>query len=149
MATDFPGPRPDAPSGPPDTAEEELLAAAEGWAEAIVSNDASRIASFVTDDWVLVSESGISPGYRFLALVASGDLTHSAMDVMGPTRVRLCGETALLTARIASVAHYQGRTSEADEWTTDVFVRQGGRWLCALTHYTAVSLSSSVAGEGA
>lgn len=149
MTTDFPGSNPDASSGPPDTAEQELLATAEGWAEAIVSNDAARIATFVTDDWVIVSESGISPGERFLALVASGELTHSAMDVVGPTRVRLVGETAFLTARITSTAHYRGHKSEADEWTTDVFVRRDGRWLCALTHYTAVNHPSSVEGEGA
>ena len=119
-----------------------MLATAKGWAEAIVGNNAARIATFVTDDWVIVSESGISPGERFLTLVASGDLTHSAMDVVGPTRVRILGESALLTSRITNTAHYLGRQSDADEWTTDVFVRQDGRWLCALTHYTTVKLSS-------
>lgn len=117
--------------------ETELLALAAAWAEAIVTNDASRIAAFVTDDWVLVSESGISPGREFLALVESGRLTHSAMAAIGDTRIRVWGETAVLTARVTNTAHYLGRRFDADEWTTDVFVRQDGRWLCALSHYTA------------
>lgn len=142
MASDSPNQHPDPSPTPPDTDEDELLATAKGWAEAIVGNNAARIATFVTDDWVIVSESGISPGERFLTLVASGDLTHSAMDVVGPTRVRILGESALLTSRITNTAHYLGRQSDADEWTTDVFVRQDGRWLCALTHYTTVKLSS-------
>ena len=120
-----------------DAAETELLALAAAWAEAIVTNDASRIAAFVTDDWVLVSESGVSPGREFLALVESGRLTHSAMAAIGDTRIRVWGNTAVLTARVANTAHYLGRRFDADEWTTDVFVRQDGRWLCAVSHYTA------------
>lgn len=142
MASDSPNQQPGASPIRPDTDEDELLAIAKGWADAIVGNDADRITTFVTDDWVIVSESGVSPGARFLNLVASGNLTHSAMDVVGPIRVRILGESAVLTSRITSTAHYLGRQSDADEWTTDVFVRQDGRWLCALTHYTAVKPSS-------
>ena len=118
-------------------AETELLALAAAWADAIVANDAARIAAFVTDDWVLVSESGISLGSEFLALVESGALTHSAMTAVGDTRVRIWGDTAVLTARIVNTAHYRGRRVDADEWTTDVFLRRHGRWVCAVSHYTA------------
>ncbi|UNX55351.1 nuclear transport factor 2 family protein [Georgenia sp. TF02-10] len=124
---------------PPHDVSQELLDRAASWAEAIVANDADRIAAFVTDDWVIVSESGISPGTTFLSLVASGELTHSAMAAVGPTRVRVLGTTALLTARVTNTAHYRGRRFDADEWTTDVFVRRGDTWLCALTQYTAVA----------
>jgi uncharacterized protein (TIGR02246 family) len=117
--------------------EEELLALAAAWARAIVANDAARIAAFVTDDWVLVSDSGISPGQEFLALVESGALTHSAMAAVGDTRVRVWGDTAVLTARVTNTAHFGGRRFDADEWTTDFFVRQDDRWLCAVSHYTA------------
>ena len=126
----------------PDPVEEELLAVGKAFAEAIVANDPDRIASFVTDDWVIVSDTGISPGTAFLALVASGDLTHSAMAEVGRPRIRILGPTALVTARITNTAHYQGRRFDADEWTTDVYVRRDGRWLCALTHYTAATPSS-------
>jgi ketosteroid isomerase-like protein len=116
--------------------EEELLALATAWADAIVANDAARIAAFVTDDWILVSEAGISPGQEFLGLVESGALTHSAMAAVGETRVRIWGDTAVLTARVSNTAHYDGRRFDADEWTTDVFVRRNDRWRCAVSHYT-------------
>lgn len=119
-------------------AEAELLAIAAAWAEAIVANDADRIASFVTDDWVMVSELGVTAGRDFLALVAAGELTHSAMTTVGATRVRVWGNTAALTARIANTAHFRGERFDADEWTTDVFVRRDGRWRCALSHYSAL-----------
>jgi ketosteroid isomerase-like protein len=121
--------------------EEVLLATARAWGEAMVSNDAARIAEFVTDDWVIVSAEGISAGTHLLELVASGELTHSMMDVVGATTVRVLGSTAILTARIINVAHYRGERFDADEWTSDVYVRRGDRWVCTLTHYTGAATS--------
>ena len=95
----------------------------------------------MTDDWVIVSESGISAGTNLLTLVASGDLTHSAMEVVGQPRIRVLGATATVTARITNTAHHQGLRFDADEWTTDVYVRRDDRWLCALTHYTSATPS--------
>ena len=115
-----------------------LASLAHEWARAIVSNDAERIGSYITDDWVIVSETGVSPRADFLALVASGDLTHSAMQAIAPIDVRLLGggDTAVLIARVTNTAHYRGERFDADEWTTDVYVRRDDRWLCALSHIT-------------
>lgn len=121
----------------PRMSEAELRAVAQDWAAAIVSDDAERIAAFMADDWVIVSQSGVTPRDEFLALVASGDLTHSAMDLVGEARVRCYGDTAVFTGRVTNTAHYRGDRFNADEWTTDVFVRRGGRWLCVLSHITA------------
>ncbi len=109
--------------------ETELLALGDAWAEAIVANDADRIAEYMADEWVIVSASGISPAADFLGLVRSGELSHSAFRREGPARVRVHGDTAVLTARVLNTAHHGGNRYDADEWTTDVFVRRDGRWL--------------------
>jgi ketosteroid isomerase-like protein len=119
--------------------DEELLSMANDWAAAIVSNDADRIAAFMADDWVIVSDSGVSPKERFLALVRSGQLTHSAMQLVGDARVRIYGDAAVVTGRVTNTAHYAGQRFEADEWTTDVFIQAEGRWLCVLSHITAAT----------
>lgn len=119
--------------------EAEVVAVADAWAEAIVANDADRIAAFMADDWVIVSDTGWSAREDFLAVVRSGDLTHSAMDRAGDARVRFYGDTAVLTARVTNTAHHRGERFDADEWTTDVFVRRDGRWLCVLSHITTAS----------
>lgn len=82
----------------------------------------------------MVDASGITPGEQFLALVESGELTHSTMDPVGPFRVRVYGDTAVVTGRVVNTAHHRGQQFDADEWTTDVFVRRGGRWSCVLSH---------------
>lgn len=117
----------------------ELVAIADNWYTAISSNDAERIAGVMADDWVLVSESGVSSKAQFMGFVTSGELTHSAMDRVSGARVRIYGDTAVFTARVTNTAHFGGRRFDADEWTSDMFVRRDGHWLCVLSHITAAA----------
>jgi ketosteroid isomerase-like protein len=118
------------------------------WAKAIVSNDPKAIASFMSEDWVMVSWNGISDKQHFLSFVESGDLTHSAMDMIdGTARVRFYGDTAVLTARVTNTAHYKGHEFPADEWTTDVFVKINGEWKCVLSHITPAEQQTDPNGE--
>lgn len=133
------GPPPDGADAQDLAVRARLVALVKEWSAAIVSNDVPRIDSFMADEWVIVSESGITDRDAFLGYVASGDLTHSAMRTMGPSRVRVHRDTATVTARMTNTAHYGGRRFDADEWVTDVFVRRDGRWLCALTHITSAA----------
>lgn len=116
---------------------EEIIKLSNAWAKAIVDNDAEAIGKFIADDWVIVSKTGISEKHRFLELVASGELTHESMEaIAGTTRVRVCGDMAVLTARVTNTAHFGGKEFLADEWTTDVFAKINGEWKCVLTHLT-------------
>jgi uncharacterized protein (TIGR02246 family) len=123
-----------------DTAivEQEIVALADAWSEAIVSDDADRIAAFMAEEWVIVSWSGVTAREDFLSYVRSGALGHSRMAGVGERRVRVYGDTAVLTVRVVSTAQFGGEDIDADEWTSDVFVRGDGRWLCVLTHITPV-----------
>ncbi|MGH3314341.1 MAG: nuclear transport factor 2 family protein [Streptomyces sp.] len=123
----------------PDAAASQVAAIVADWAAAIVSNDAARIAAFMADEWVMVSESGVTSKERFLSFVESGDLTHSAMDLINRARVKVYGDTAVFTGRVTNTAHYRDQRFDADEWTTDVFVKRDGRWLCVLSQITAAS----------
>lgn len=121
-----------------DQIKQELLKLGSDWAEAMVANDAERIGSYMADDWVIVSERGVSTKEHFLGFVRSGALTHSMFRNLGDARVRVYGETAVLTIRVVNTAHFSGQQFDADEWTSDVFVKQGGKWLCVLSHITTV-----------
>ncbi|MDV6266633.1 nuclear transport factor 2 family protein [Rhodococcus globerulus] len=129
----------DVTTGTGDEVQADILAIHEQWSTAIVSNDAERIGRFMADDWVIVSDSGITSKEQFLSIIQSGELTHSTFDRVNDARVRTYGDTAVLTARLTNTAHYRGRQFDADEWTTDVFVRRNGRWLCVLSHITAAA----------
>jgi ketosteroid isomerase-like protein len=119
--------------------EPDLVALLDAWSEAIVSNDAEAIGSYMAEEWVIVSETGISSREEFLALVRSGRLTHSAMRRLGEARVRRYGSTATITARVVNTAHYEGERFEADEWTTDVLALREDRWLCVLSQISSAA----------
>jgi ketosteroid isomerase-like protein len=118
--------------------KEELIRLGSEWAEAMVANDAEQIGSFMSDDWVIVSERGVSTKEDFLGFVASGALTHSKFEMASDARVKVYGDTAVMTIRVVNTAHFGGQQFDADEWATDVFVKQNGKWLCVHSHITAV-----------
>lgn len=106
------------------------------WAEAIVANDAVRIGSFAEPDWAIVGPEG-GPGERapFLALVESGDLTHSEM-AFEILKARVYGDVAVIVAHGTNKGTWQGTPFAADEWVTDVFVRRPDGWRCAMSALT-------------
>ncbi|HVF29515.1 MAG TPA: nuclear transport factor 2 family protein [Pyrinomonadaceae bacterium] len=119
--------------------EQEILDGAREWAEAMISNDAERIGSFMADDWVIVSERGISSKEYFLSFVESGALTHTSFELVGEPRLKVYGDTAVLTTRATNTAFFNGQQFDADEFSTDVLIRRNGRWLCVLSHITSAN----------
>jgi ketosteroid isomerase-like protein len=122
-----------------DNTVKELLDVCEAWAKAMVANDADEIGSFMADEWIMVSERGISTKEHFLSFVRSGQLTHSLFEKVGEATVRVYGETAVYVARIINTAHFAGERYDQDEWTSDVFVKRDGMWLCVISHITALN----------
>lgn len=119
-----------------DKEEQKIFYISEAWSKAIVANDAEAIGSFMADEWVMVSERGVSSKEHFLSFVASGQLTHSAMELAELHSIKIFGDTAVMAARITNTAHFGDQTFEANEWTSDVFVRRNGEWKCVMTHIT-------------
>jgi ketosteroid isomerase-like protein len=112
-----------------------LKAVSAAWDQAMVSNDAEAIGRFMAEDWVIISEHGVMTKEKFLAVVASGDLTHETFkgEIVS---VRQHGEAAVVTGRVRNNGHYKGQPFSSDEWTTDVFVKRNGKWLCVHSHIT-------------
>lgn len=122
--------------GTEDDLRNELDAVEAAWGRAIVANDADAIGRFMTDDWQIVGEDGITSREDFLELVRSGDLTHESMSKITGS-VRALGDAAVLVGRGANTGHYRGQAFASDEWITDVFVRGPDGWRCVRTHLTA------------
>lgn len=109
--------------------------------KAVISNDIGEIRKCITSDWVLVdSQGGIIPQERFFSVLVQGLLSHSTMtkEVL---RVKVYGGIAIVTGRGQNTGVWQGQAMEADEWVTDVYKKENGRWLCVLTHLTPVKNS--------
>jgi ketosteroid isomerase-like protein len=122
------------------TVEDEVRAVSAAWDEALVGNDASLIAGFMTDDWVYVDPNGPTPKADIIDWIASGRLAHHSMTLVGADRVVRAGDAVLVTARKASSGTWDGVPYTADEWISEVFIHTDGRWRCAFSQKTEVAL---------
>ena len=119
--------------------EHELLTLEKEFTQAIVKNDPKAIEQFVVDDWVIIdANGGIIDNERFLGVIKSGALTHEMME-SDDIRVRVYGESAVITALTRTKGEFMGQAFSTQERATDVFVRLDGRWQCVLSQLTRFS----------
>jgi ketosteroid isomerase-like protein len=117
-----------------ELARQELIRVANEWDRAMVENDAEAIGRYMAEDWIIIGSDGsIGDKPTFLQLIKSGTLSHDEMT-SEDVRVRVYGDTAVVTARGVSGGKYQGQSFREVERSSCVFVRQQGRWRCVLTH---------------
>jgi ketosteroid isomerase-like protein len=117
--------------------EDEILTLEKQFSQAIANNDSKAVDQFLADDWIIInSDGGIIDKARFLDVIRSGTLTHEMMESVD-TRVRIYGDTAVVTALTTTKGKFAGQEFTTKERATDVFVKQEGRWRCTLTHLTS------------
>jgi ketosteroid isomerase-like protein len=116
--------------------EDAVLRLEEEFSRAIIKNDAGAVERFLADDWIIIDPDGsIIDRARFLGVIESGVLTHEMMESEN-TRVRIYGNAAIVTALTTTKGKFSGQAFTTQERATDVFVKQNGRWLCALSQLT-------------
>jgi ketosteroid isomerase-like protein len=104
----------------------------------IVKADVDALDNIVSDDWIIGPDGKVINRPGFLDVVRSGALAHSSME-SDETRVRVYGDTAIVTARVVTAGAYQGQAFTTQERSSDVFVRQQGHWKCVLTQLTTIA----------
>jgi ketosteroid isomerase-like protein len=120
-------------------AEEALISLAHEWDRAMVENDAEAIGRYMADDWTIIGSDGrVGDKATFLGLVKSGALSHDVME-SDDLKVRVYGDTAVVTSRGISGGKYQGQAFREVEQVSCVFVRQEGQWKCVLTHLSRIA----------
>ncbi len=118
---------------------DELEALAHEWDRAMVENDAEAIGRYMADDWTIIGSDGsVGDKTTFLGLVKSGALSHDLME-SHELKVRVYGDTAVVTARGISGGKYQGQAFREVERVSCAFVRQDGQWRCVLTHLSRIA----------
>jgi len=118
---------------------DELIATAHEWDRAMAQNDAQAIGAYMTDDWAIVGPDGkVGDKATFLALVASGALSHDVME-SHDLDVRVYGDAAVVVARGVSGGQYRGQKFREVERSSCVFVRRDGQWKCVLTHLSRLA----------
>jgi ketosteroid isomerase-like protein len=125
-----------------DRVGRELISVANEWDRAMVENDAEAIGRYMDDDWTIIGPDGsVGDKAIFLGPVKSEMLTHDVME-SDDLKVRVYGDTAVLTARGVSGGKYQAQPFREVERVSCVFVKQEGQWRCVLTHLSRIAQKS-------
>ena len=119
---------------------ENALAADDELSRAIQDNDTTGIARMLDKDWaVIATTGGIGEGpSTFPDGIKSGHLTRKTFSTSEP-RVRLHGNTAVVTTKVETSGVLQGKPFDVQERQTDVWCWEDGGWKCILTHETKMS----------
>lgn len=118
---------------------ESALAAEQALTNAMRANDADGVGRWLADDWAVVTTHGTMGGDRagFLEAIRTGVFNRKTMELSNP-RVRLYGNTAVVTSRVAASGTFHGKDYTMLARLTDVFVWQDGGWRSVLTHETDI-----------
>lgn len=113
-----------------ETAEQELLKLEQQCADAWVKSDLAFFDRILADEYTWTSPWGwVSTKADDIALIKSGTDIVSSW-VLADMKVRLYGDTAVVTGRDAVKEKYKGMdTSSQNRWT-HVWVKRAGRWRC-------------------
>ena len=52
------------------------------------------------------------------------------------TSIKFYEDTGIVTSRGTSAGNYKGQSFELYEWSTSIFIRKNGQWLCVHTMLT-------------
>ncbi|HEU5155008.1 MAG TPA: nuclear transport factor 2 family protein [Gemmatimonadales bacterium] len=119
--------------------EAELIAVVREWDGAMLRNDANEIGSYMADDWIIIGSDGRTiDKTRFLEAIISGELTHEVMTSEN-IQVRRYGDAAIVIASGVSAGQFRGHPFREVERQSNVFIREGSRWRCVLTHLSRLS----------
>jgi uncharacterized protein (TIGR02246 family) len=108
-------------------------------ASAWVTGDRAFIESVLADDWSVTDASGqvLTKRQVIDETFRDGDRRVDSMTV-DEVRVRVYGDTAVVTGRTRAAGQYEGRTVTVTLRFTDVCVRTAGRWQIVASHASTV-----------
>jgi Domain of unknown function (DUF4440) len=94
------------------TIEDDVRATSAAMFKALTSNDASLVAGLMTDDWVHVAATGVTPKSDIIEWVASGRLVHHSLTVLDARLMRVADAVLVITRRASSGSWDGTRTQE-------------------------------------
>jgi len=104
-----------------------LQATERAWLNAEKNHDAAAFEKIVANDWIAISPDGKSQTKAERA--AEIKAAHTTSATMGDMKVRVFGDTAVVTGTDDEITLEDGKKSSDHYVWTDVFVKRNGRWL--------------------
>jgi uncharacterized protein (TIGR02246 family) len=116
------------PKADSDAAISQTLQAIEqDWLNAEKNHDAAAFERLVADDWIAITPDGKSQTKAERA--AEIKTAHTTSATLGDMKVRVFGDTAVVTGTDDEITMEDGKKSSDHYVWTDVFVKRNGKWL--------------------
>ena len=97
------------------------------WLNAEKNHDAAAFERFVADDWIAITPEG----KRQTKAERAAEIKNGHIDsaTLGDMKVRVFGDTAVVTGADDEISMVDGKKSSDHYVWTDVFVKRNGKWL--------------------
>ena len=117
-------------------AEQAVAAAHDRRIAATIAGDPAALGALMTDDLSYTHSSGVTDTKaEFLAGLKSGKYVYREITPRD-RRIRVHGDSAIVSGPAHIVIEPGGKRSELELYFSELYVKQGGRWLMALWHST-------------
>ena len=117
-------------------AEKAVAAAHDKRIAATIAGDPAALGALMTDDLSYTHSSGVTESKaEFLAGLKSGKYLYREITPR-ERRIRVHGDSAIVSGPAHIAIEPGGKRTEIDLYFSEVYVKQGGRWLMALWQST-------------
>jgi ketosteroid isomerase-like protein len=107
--------------------------------QALLKNDADLLGSMCADELAWTNASGVLlPKAQMLADLRSGKQKNETIK-HEDIRLHVYGTTVVVTGLSTSTYQYKGKTFIGSRRFTNVWIKQGGRWMLVVHHVSAVA----------
>ena len=121
------------------TSEEDEIRRVEiQWGEAFERRDVASLDRLMVDEYILTDPLGnVRDKAESLAAIATNEV-HFESTKSDNVKVRIHGDTAVVTGRSAFRGRYKGWSMAGRYQYTDVLVKRNGSWQAVSSHITAL-----------
>jgi len=122
----------------PENVEQALMKIEQEWGDAMTKHDMVALDRILGDDHTVISKDGsVHTKAEELANYKS-DASSNELSDFEPMKVRVFGETAVVTGGQREKSRNFGKDSSGHYRWTDVFVKRDGRWQAVASELTRV-----------
>jgi len=111
-----------------NSAEQTLIQMEHDWSQADTQKDAAALNRILAEDWIGIDFEGTVLTKPQALKGISSDAASLESTVLRDMKVRVYGNTAIVTGTDTEKGEYHGKDSSGKYLWTDVFVLRKGRW---------------------
>jgi len=114
--------------------EQELIKLENDWNDALLKHNWAFLDGIMAEDYTWTDYEGtvITKGQSLASLKSGEDVFTSAVG--DEFKVRVYGDAAVVSGRFTAKEMYKGKDVSGQFRTTDIFIKQAGRWRCVAGH---------------